>query len=103
MPNAQLGMKSFNGLFVSPFFLQKNEKKSFFRISSQKQGQLMGLLPQQTWSCCIGGQAAPEARHRAVNCKASGAAPQEAEPSSAICAVRMDKEPGPQQPLQWES
>lgn len=49
------------------------------------------------------GQAAPEAGPRTANCKASGTALQEAEPSSAIGAVRMDKEPGSQQPLQQES
>lgn len=75
-------------------------KNSFFRVPSQKQGQLMCLLPQKTsWPCCMGGQAVPEAGHRAVNCKTSGAAPQEAEPSSAARAVRMDKELGSQQPL----
>lgn len=62
-------------------------------------------LPSQetSWPSCMGGQAAPEARHRAVNCQASAAAPQEAEPSSAIRELRIDKELGSQQPLQQES
>lgn len=63
----------------------------------------MCLLSQTSWPCCMGGQGAPEAGHRAVNCQASGAAPQEAEPPSAIRAVRTDKELGSQQPLQQES
>lgn len=104
MLNEQLHIKSSCGLYLHLRFSVEKHRKSCFRLLTQKPRQLTWLLPQQTtWSRCMGGQAVPEAERRAVNCKASGAAPREAEPSWAVCAVRMGKEQGPQQPLQCKS
>lgn len=46
-------------------------KNSFFRAPSQKQGQLMCLLPQKnSWPCCMGGQAYSWSRTQ--GCKLQG-------------------------------
>lgn len=104
MLNEQLGIKSFCGLYLHLHSSVEKCKNSFFRVPTQKQGQLMRLLPQQTtWPHCMGGQGVPEAERMAINYKASGTALWEAKPSWAIRVVRMGKEQGSQQPLHCKS
>jgi len=58
MPNEQLGIDSFCGLYLHLRPSVEEGKNSFFRVPTQKQGLLTWLLPHQTtWPRCTGGQA----------------------------------------------
>lgn len=84
MPNQQLGIKSFCRLYLHLRSSVEKSKTSFFRVPTQKQSQLMWLLPRQaTWSQCMDGQALPQQGWELQGIRSSPVG------SRAICVARM--------------